>query len=381
MPTIDEVKKALRTVEDPELHKDIVSLGMVKDISVEGERVKVKVELTTPACPLKDEIKARVEKALLVLEGVKKVEIDLPAKVFQAARPLTAKAPLPGVKHIIAVFACKGGVGKTTISSNLAVSLRLKGARVGLLDADIHGPNIPLMMGIQDNPKGAPNNKLIPLESHGVQLMSLGFLTETNLPSIWRGPMVHGAVQQLLRDTLWDDLDYLIVDLPPGTGDAQLTIIQSVPLSGVVFVTTPQAVSLLDGVKGIGMFRKLKVPILGIVENMSGFVCPHCQKETDIFSKGGGEAEAEKQKIPFLGSIPLDPQVVKGGDSGKPVVIGEPESEAAQNLVKMAERVAANISISQFESSSPEGGDGNSRRDEGGDGTPPVRAGSPAGPG
>jgi len=176
-----------------------------------------------------------------------------------ARRPPTVKKPLPGVKHIIAIYACKGGVGKTTISTNLAVALRLKGARVGLLDADIHGPNIPLMMGIQENPKGTPDNKLLPLESHGVQLMSLGFLTEVRLPSIWRGPMVHGAVQQLLRDTQWDNLDYLIVDLPPGTGDAQLTLIQSVPLTGVVYVTTPQAVSLVDGVKGIAMFRKLKV--------------------------------------------------------------------------------------------------------------------------
>ena len=346
MPTIEDVRNALRTVAEPELHRDLVSLNMVKNIFVEGGKIGLTIELTTPACPMKDEITKRVENALLPLDGVKNVDIEYTARVSHA-KPISSRKEIPGVKNVIAVYACKGGVGKSTVSTNLAVSLAKAGARVGLLDADIHGPNIPLMMGIQQQPETSGDNKLTPLQAHGVQLMSLGFLTNVNLPTIWRGPMVHSAVQQLLHDTRWDDLDYLVVDLPPGTGDAPLTIIQTVPLSGVVFVTTPQAVSLADGVKGIGLFKKLEVPLLGMIENMSGFTCPACDHVTHIFSKGGGEKEAKEHDIPFLGAVPLDPTVMAGGDSGKPIVVSHPDAPASQVFMQAARKVAANISMSQ----------------------------------
>ncbi len=253
------------------------------------------------------------------------------------------KLPLVGVKNIIAVYACKGGVGKSTISTNLAVALGLQGEKTGLLDADVHGPNIPLMMGVADRPLVSESNKITPLEAHGIKFMSLGVLKDVRIPLIWRGPMVHGAVQQLLRDTQWGELDFLIIDFPPGTGDAQLTVAQSVPLAGVLFVTTPQKVSLADGVKGLGMFQKLKIPILGLVENMSGFTCPECHHVTDIFSKGGGEEQAKEWGIPFLGTVPLDPSIVVGSDTGKPLVATNPESPAAQTIFKMAKKIAAQM--------------------------------------
>jgi len=348
MPTIPEIRKALSTVEEPELHKDIVSLNMVKNIAVDSGRVSLTIELTTPACPLKDELKNRVVSAVESLEGVRDVNVEFTARVAQA-RPVQAKAALDGVKHIVAVYACKGGVGKSTVSTNLAAALAQSGAKVGLLDADIHGPNIPLMMGASGRAEVSGDNKITPITAHGVKTMSLAYVMDTDSPKIWRGPMIHGAVQQLLRDTAWGDLDYLIIDLPPGTGDAQLTIIQSVPLSGVVIVTTPQAVALLDGTKGIGMFQKLNVPLLGLIENMSGFECPHCRTVTDIFLKGGGEEEAKRLHIPFLGAVPIDPQIVAGGDAGRPIVVSRPAAAAAQLFVKMAERVAGNISINQHE--------------------------------
>lgn len=348
MPTVLEIRKALSAVEEPELRKDIVSLNMVKNIAVDGGRVAVTVELTTPACPLKDELKDRVVNAVKALPGVQSVEVDFTARVLQA-KPVQAKAPIPGVKQIVAVYACKGGVGKSTVSTNLATALALKGAKVGLLDADIHGPNVPLMMGAGGRAEVSGDNKITPILAHNVKTMSLAYVMDTDSPKIWRGPMIHGAVQQLLRDTQWGELDYLIIDLPPGTGDAQLTIVQSVPLSGVVIVTTPQAVSLLDGQKGIGMFQKLNVPMLGLVENMSGFECPHCQTVTDIFSKGGGKREAERLGIPFLTAVPIDPRVMSGGDQGRPIVLAHDKSKTGQIFLGIAERVAANISINQYE--------------------------------
>lgn len=347
MAILDDIRKALATVEEPELHKDLVSLNMIKGITFEDGVAGIVVELTTPACPLKDEVQRRVQEAVKKVIGVKTVNVEMTARV-SAARPVTGKMPVEGVKNVLAVYACKGGVGKSTVSTNLAAALAQRGAKVGLLDADIHGPNIPIMMGVNDRPQAAPNNKIAPIVSHGVKVMSIGFLTDPNTPMIWRGPMVHGAVQQLLRETAWDDLDYLIVDLPPGTGDAQLTLIQAVPLAGVVFVTTPQAVSLADGVKGIEMFRKLKVPLLGLIENMSGFECPECHHTTAIFSKGGGETEAKRLDVPFLGAIAIDPRVTQGGDTGRPVVIAHPTSTTAKTFASIADRVAANISVAQF---------------------------------
>jgi ATP-binding protein involved in chromosome partitioning len=346
MATTDDIRRALSTVEEPELHRDIVSLNMVKEISQNEGQVSLVVELTTPACPMKDELKSRIEKAVSPLPGVKSVAVEFTSRVA-AARPVTGKMDIEGVRNVVAVYACKGGVGKSTVASNLASALARQGAKVGLLDADIYGPNIPIMMGVHDRPQAAHDNKIAPLVAHGVKLMSLGFLTDANTPMIWRGPMVHGAVQQLLRETAWDDLDYLIVDLPPGTGDAQLTLVQSVPLAGVVIVSTPQAVCLTDGVKGIEMFRKLKVPILGLIENMSGFECPECHHTTDIFTKGGGADEAKKFDIPFLGAIPIDPRIVKGGDTGRPIVVAEPATATAKIFMDIAGRVAANISIQQ----------------------------------
>ncbi len=346
MATTDEIRRALSTVEEPELHKDIVSLGMVKEISQENGAVSLVVELTTPACPMKDELENRIKKAVGALSGIANIKVEFTSRVA-AARPVTGKMEIEGVRNVLAVYACKGGVGKSTVASNLAAALAARGAKVGLLDADIYGPNIPIMMGVHDRPQAAHDNKIAPLMAHGVKLMSLGFLTDANTPMIWRGPMVHGAVQQLLRETAWDDLDYLVVDLPPGTGDAQLTLVQSVPLAGVVIVSTPQAVCLTDGVKGIEMFRKLKVPILGLIENMSGFECPECHHTTDIFTKGGGSKEAEKFEIPFLGAIPIDPRIVTGGDTGKPIVVGQPNSATAKIFMDIAGRVAANISIQQ----------------------------------
>lgn len=353
MPSVSEIRQCLSTVEEPELHRDLVSLNMVKALSIEGSLVKITIELTTPACPLKDELKKRIQNALLKCEGVHSVEVNFTARVA-AARPVSAKAPIEGVKNIIAVYACKGGVGKSTLAVNLAVALSVRGAKTGLLDADIHGPNVPLMMGARGPAAVSDQNKISPISAHNVKTMSLAYVMNESTPKIWRGPMVHGAVQQLLRDTEWGELDYLVVDLPPGTGDAQLTIIQSVPLAGVVFVSTPQVVSLLDGAKGIQMFQKLKAPMLGLVENMAGFSCPHCGEVTDIFSRGGGEKEAREYEIPFLGSVPIDPLLVQGGDNGTPIVLSHPSSVAAQSLFKIAERVAANLSVHHYQEAGKE---------------------------
>lgn len=338
----------MSTVREPELGRDLLSLNMVKDIVLEGDKVSLIIELTTPACPLKEKIQKEAEEALRKIPGVRTAEVRLAHRVL-AQKPVPDKESLPGVKNIVAVYACKGGVGKSTMSVNLAAALALDGCSVGLFDADIHGPDVPLMMGVKEKPRGVEGNKLLPPEAHGVKVMSWGLLAEEDAPMIWRGPMIHGAVKQLLRDTLWGELDYLVVDLPPGTGDAQLTLIQTVPVAGVLVVTTPQEVALLDGQKGVRMFRRLNVPLLGLVENMSGFVCPHCQKETDIFSKGGGEKEASRLKIPFVGSIPLDPDIVRAGDTGVPIVVGKPKSPQAKALRWMAQILAGQISIANME--------------------------------
>ncbi|MDO8445783.1 MAG: iron-sulfur cluster carrier protein ApbC [Deltaproteobacteria bacterium] len=340
--TEQEVLNALKSVMDPDLNRDVVSLGFIKDMKIDGSTVSFKLELTTPACPLKAQLKAASEEAVRKISGVEEVVVDITSKVVPH-RVEEKGDILPGVKNIVAISSGKGGVGKSTVSVNLAVALAKCGARVGLLDTDIYGPSIPIMMGVTDKPE-IRGQKMVPIEKYGVSLMSLGFLVPEDTAVIWRGPMVMKAVEQLLTDVDWGDLDYMIIDLPPGTGDVQLTLVQKVPLSGAVIVTTPQDVALLDVVRGINMFRKVNVPILGIVENMSFFQCPHCGERTDIFSHGGGEAAAKKQEVPFLGELPIDPEIRVGGDSGRPIVVEDPKSPQSRIFMEIAGKLAAKVS-------------------------------------
>ncbi|MFY9269443.1 MAG: Mrp/NBP35 family ATP-binding protein [Candidatus Manganitrophaceae bacterium] len=342
--TEERVMKALGRVIEPELFKDIVTLNMVKEVRLDGNDLSFTVVLTTPACPLKDEITRRAEKALREeIKEVGKIDVNYTANVT-SGKSQVKENYIPGVKNTIAVSSGKGGVGKTTVSVNLAVALAQTGARVGLMDADIYGPNVPLMLGVE-TPPNQEGDKLIPAESHGVKLISMAFFVSEETPVIWRGPMVHGAIMQFLKDVAWGELDYLVVDLPPGTGDAQLSIAQLVPLTGAVIVTTPQEVALLDSKKGLAMFKKVHVPVLGIVENMSYFQCPHCQHQTEIFSRGGGKLAAEKLGVPFLGEIPIDPAIREGGDTGMPIVVADPASPQAKAFMAIAKTLAAQISV------------------------------------
>ena len=346
MPALTEeaVLKALSSVQEPELGGNFVSRGMVKNLAIDGTKVSFTVELTTPACPLKDEIQRQFEAALKPL-GVTETAVEWTATVRRGTPGTNTPALLPGVRNIVAVASGKGGVGKTTISVNLAVALAKSGACVGLLDADITGPNIPMMIGAEGQPVASPEGKIKPLEANGVKVISIGFFLQDGQPVVWRGPLVGGAIQQFLRDVDWGDLDYLIVDLPPGTSDAQLTLAQSVPLTGAVLVTTPQQVSLADVAKALGMFQRVNVPILGLVENMSGFVCAHCGEITDIFGRGGGERFAAENGIAFLGAIPLDVTVRQGADVGVPAVAQKEPGPAAVALEHMAKAVAGKVSI------------------------------------
>jgi ATP-binding protein involved in chromosome partitioning len=334
---------ALRQVREPELPGDLVSREMIKDLRIDGTSVAFTIELTTPACPLKDEIEADARRVLAPL-GVETVVIAWGATVRRAT-PSQPQQLVPGVKNVIAVASGKGGVGKSTVSVNLAVALAQSGASVGLLDADITGPNIPMMMGLEGQPVASPNNKITPLERHGVKAISIQFFVPEGQPIVWRGPLVGGAIQQFLRDVEWGDLDYLVIDLPPGTSDAQLTLAQAVPISGAVLVTTPQEVSLADVRKALAMFKRLSVPVIGVVENMAGFVCPHCGETTEIFGRGGGERFAAEHDLEFLGGIPLDVTVRQGGDVGIPAVAQREPGPAAQALSKVAGIVAARMSI------------------------------------
>jgi ATP-binding protein involved in chromosome partitioning len=345
MPTLTEgsILDALRQVQEPELGRDIVTLNMVKSIAIDGARVAFTIELTTPACPLKDEIEGNARTVLSGI-GAETIEITWGAMVRRAT-PQQAEAILPNVKNVIAVGSGKGGVGKSTVSVNLAVALAQAGAKVGLLDADITGPNIPMMLGVTGQPKASENNKITPLERHGVKCISIQFFVPEGQPIVWRGPLVGGAIQQFLRDVDWGDLDYLVVDLPPGTSDAQLTLAQSVPLSGAVLVTTPQEVALSDVGKALAMFKRLSVPILGLVENMTAFACPHCGELTEIFGRGGGERFCQEHGIDFLGGVPLDVTVRQGGDVGVPAVAQREPGPAARALTAVAGAVAARMSV------------------------------------
>ena len=344
--------QALSTVKDPEIHRDLVSLGMIKNLRIDGADVGFEVMLTTPACPLKSQIERECREALAGLPGIGQVSIRMGSNVV-ASRGMTQPGGIPGVKNIIAVASGKGGVGKSTVSVNLAVALAETSASVGLLDADIYGPSIPLMMGIHKVPDVTPDQRIIPLEAHKVKLMSLGFLLpDPSAPVVWRGPMLAKALTQLLRDVLWGDLDYLLIDLPPGTGDAQLTLSQSLAMSGVVIVMTPQDLAMTIASKVLMMFRQMRVPILGIVENMSTYLCPACHQETQIFSQGGGRKASERLGVSFLGEIPLDGDVCEGADDGKPILIRNPHSPMADVFRRLAGQVAGRVSVEAVNSQS-----------------------------
>jgi ATP-binding protein involved in chromosome partitioning len=341
--TKEQVLSALAAVQDPDLHKDIVSLGFVKDVTITGGEVDFTIELTTPACPVKDLMKVEAEGRVAALPGVSVARARMTANV--STRGGAGRQQIPGVRNIIAVGAGKGGVGKTTTAVNLAVALARKGARVGLLDGDVYGPNVPQMLGLQAPPEVDQDKRIVPPRAHGIAVISMGMLVPKDQPLIWRGPMLHGVLQQFMRDVVWGERDYLIVDLPPGTGDVVLSMAQSVPAAGAVVVTTPQDVAVADVRKAVGMFRQLNVPVLGVVENMSCFVCSHCQQRTAIFGSGGGRALAEELAVPFLGEIPIDTRVREGSDQGRPIVVESPEAPAAVALLDVAGRVAAQVSI------------------------------------
>ncbi len=341
-PTSDQVRDALAGVKYPGFSRDVVSFGLIQDVQVSAAGdVAIVVEHTISDGGILERIRRDIEDTVAALDGVARVDIAMRDKAAPngsgGQRPV-AQGPkgIPGVKHVVAVASAKGGVGKSTVAANLALSLAASGQKVGLLDADIYGPSIPTMFGVHDRPKITEERRIHPLERNGIKLISMGFLVPPDKALIWRGPMVMGAIQQLLNDCEWGELDVLVSDLPPGTGDAQLTLVQQVALGGVVMVTTPQEVALIDVVRGIQMFESTHAPIVGVIENMSGWVCPNCGTVEDIFGKGGGEQTARRYGVPFLGAIPIDPRVVQSGDAGNPVVLSHPDSPAAKAFSSVA---------------------------------------------
>jgi ATP-binding protein involved in chromosome partitioning len=340
------VLEALKAVKDPDLHRDIVSLGFIKNLRIDGGRVAFAIELTTPACPVKDQMRDQARAVVGALPGVTAVDVEMTAQV-RAAAPDMGRAAVPGVKNVIAVGAGKGGVGKTTVAVNLAVALARCGSRVAMIDGDIYGPNVPIMLGLNTQ-LTTDGQKIIPAERYGIHVVSIGFLTQDDAPVIWRGPMLHGVIQQFFREVRWPEVDYLVVDMPPGTGDVALSLSQTVPVAGAIVVTTPQTVSLADTRRAVRMYQKLNVPTLGLIENMSHFVCPECGHESDIFGKGGGEGLAASLGVPFLGRVPLYEPIRIGGDAGVPIVISEPESPAARAFLAAAEQAAAQVSIASY---------------------------------
>src|SRR6516162_1450657 len=344
--TDEQVLGVLKRVQDPDLRKDIVSLGFIRNLKIESGKVSFDLNLTTPACPVKDQMRDEAIALVKALPGVGNVEVKMTSEVRQA--PQLDKTALSGVRNIVAVGSGKGGVGKSTIAVNIAAALASEGARVGLLDGDIYGPTTPIMLGLETAPKSV-GNRMIPQEANGLKFNSMGLLVKSDQPLIWRGPMAHKALQQCLFDVEWGELDYLVVDLPPGTGDVHLTLAQAVPLTGSVIVSTPQDVGLRISMKTLRMFQQTRVPILGIVENMSYYVCPHCDSKDYVFGHGGGSRAAEQLGIPFLGEVPLDLAIRTQSDIGQPIVIARPDTPSARTLRSIAEKVAAQVSIRNFE--------------------------------
>ena len=340
----EQVLAALKTVQDPDLRKDIVSLGFVKELKVDDGRVSFVVETATPAPSVKEALQQQAREAVAALPGVTAVEVTMATAIRSATAPEKGGPPLPGVKNVIAVGAGKGGVGKTTVAVNLAVALVKMGAKVGILDGDIYGPNVPIMLGIKTELE-SDGQRIRPAEKYGLQVVSIGFMTGDDAPIIWRGPMLHSAIQQFSRDVAWAGLDYLIIDMPPGTGDVALSLSQTVAVAGAIVVTTPQQVSLADSRRAVAMYRKLSIPPMGVVENMSYYACPNCHYESDIFGHGGGEQIASEMGIPFLGRLPVYEPIRVGSDRGIPLVIAEPDSAATRAFLKLAENTASQIAI------------------------------------
>ncbi len=342
--TQELVLAALGTVNDPDLHRDLVTLGMIEGISIDGGKVSFTLVLTTSACPLKAQIEDDCRRAVNAIPGVTEIAMTTTSRVRKAKDPSENRKAIPGVGHVIAVGSGKGGVGKSTVAANLAIALAQTGSKVGLLDGDIYGPNLPRMMGVNRQPY-QKDGKIMPVEAHGIHFMSMGLLVDQGEAVVWRGPMLHGAIKSFLTDVDWSGMDYLIVDLPPGTGDVQLSLIQQTVVTGAVIVTTPSTVAIEDAVKAISMFDKLQVPVLGIIENMSYFVCPNCSERHNIFSTGDGQARALAMGLPFLGALPIDATVRSGGDTGAPVVASLPDGESAAEFRRIAGALAQRVSI------------------------------------
>jgi ATP-binding protein involved in chromosome partitioning len=335
------ILQALRQVRHPDLRRDVVELGFVRDVQVEGGQVSVTFELPTPSAGFKEQLETEARERLAALPGVQQVQVKTTLKI--GITPGPQSETLATIKNMVAVASGKGGVGKSTVAANLALALQLEGAQTGLLDADIYGPSIPIMMGTREHPPGQQGDKILPVLAHGLKMMSIGFVAPPNAPVIWRGPMVHKIVTEFLRSVAWGDLDYLVIDLPPGTGDAQLTLTQTAPLAGAVIVTTPQDVALEDVVRAVRMFEEVKVPILGVVENMSYFACPQCGHREEIFSRGGGKRAAAQFEVPFLGEIPILPDIRAAGDKGMPIVAAQPKSAAAEAFRAITRAVVAEL--------------------------------------
>ncbi len=338
-----QVLDALKKVNDPELHRSIVEIGMVKNLAVKEGKVSFDILLTTTACPLKAQIQKEATDAAYTVPGVKDVHANISGETLAPKVP--KKTPIPGIKNIIAVSSGKGGVGKTTVSVNLACALQKRGAAVGILDADIYGPNVPLMMGLKNAviSEKTPEGKMKPPENYNIKVMSMAFLVKDEQPVVWRGPLLDRVIRQFFNDTGWGELDYLIVDLPPGTGDAQLTIIEAVPLQGAVIVTTPQDVAILDSKKGLSMFKNAGIPVLGVIENMSYYLCTHCDEKSYLFGQGGGAELSRLLEVPFLGEVPMNPEVRQYADEGKPIVIADPDSVQAEAFMNIAHQLTTTI--------------------------------------